>query len=215
MNKASFLSKHKSEIYVGIIVFLITSTITAIFNWFKISAPSIGKTALDFLLNIMYTLASQESHSSLIRSIISIAIYSYFAYVLSNCVKSFTLVREVNRGANYEEKEKQSKVSYQSNQKEKFRNNSDLKTRSKKLRNMSILLAFIILIFTLSLYYIYIIPNQVWNKFELDLTMIRPYVDEAEIEHLKSDWVCMRSRDDYLEIYQVINTIKQTNELPK
>ena len=45
--------------------------------------------------------------------------------------------------------------------------------------------------------------------------MITPYVEFEQINQLKSDWVCMRQKEDYLEIYEIINAVKEDNSLPK
>lgn len=58
-------------------------------------------------------------------------------------------------------------------------------------------------------------PSQLWSVFERDITMITPYVEFEQINQLKSDWVCMRQKEDYLEIYEIINAVKEDNSLPK
>ena len=52
-----------------------------------------------------------------------------------------------------------------------------------------------------------------YNKFSRDITKIAPYVEERDIKLLQSDWVRMRSKSDYDEIYEKINEIVETNEL--
>ena len=52
------------------------------------------------------------------------------------------------------------------------------------------------------------------NKFEQDIIKVTPYVEEKDIEKLKSDWVCMRSKSDYDVLYEYIDKIKTENKLP-
>lgn len=47
------------------------------------------------------------------------------------------------------------------------------------------------------------------------MVKIAPYVEEAEIIQLKSDWVCMRSKSEYDKIYKIIDQVKEEYLLPK
>ena len=57
-------------------------------------------------------------------------------------------------------------------------------------------------------------PMELSNKFEQDIIKVTPYVEEKDIEQLKSDWVCMRSKSDYDVLYEYIDKIKTENKLP-
>lgn len=40
-------------------------------------------------------------------------------------------------------------------------------------------------------------PFKLWERFELDLKVIAPYVEQGEIERLRSKWVLMKYQSDY------------------
>ena len=69
--------------------------------------------------------------------------------------------------------------------------------------------------FYLSAGFMVIEPMNLYNKFERDVTKITPYVEEHEIQKIKSDWVCMRNKSDYEKIYAFITQIEDTYLLPK
>lgn len=52
-------------------------------------------------------------------------------------------------------------------------------------------------------------PFKLWERFELDLKVIAPYVEEGEIERLRSEWVLMKYQSDYDEIYEYIQEIQE------
>ncbi|MCL2633553.1 MAG: hypothetical protein FWD34_03455 [Oscillospiraceae bacterium] len=52
-----------------------------------------------------------------------------------------------------------------------------------------------------------LIPSSQKSYFEREIIKITPYVEAHEIDMLKSDWVLMKSREDYLDIRNRINAI--------
>lgn len=59
-------------------------------------------------------------------------------------------------------------------------------------------------------------PMSLYNKFELDMVKIAPYIEREQVTQLRSDWVCMRSSQaDYDAIYEVIHQVSEENDLPK
>ena len=54
-----------------------------------------------------------------------------------------------------------------------------------------------------------------YSKFEKNLIAIRPYIEEQEYNLLKSKWVLMKGKNDYLIIDETITNIKKKNNLEK
>lgn len=89
------------------------------------------------------------------------------------------------------------------------------KEETSKTARRGIVLAILIMVilaFFTELFLLF--PLDLVDKFEHDITAITPYVEEPMVQQLESDWVCMRSENEYKEIYRVINEIKQEHDLP-
>ncbi len=85
---------------------------------------------------------------------------------------------------------------------------------SKKLVKVTIALVTTSILLYMSLTFTIYKPLSLASKFELDITMIYPYVEESKIHELKSDWVSMRSKAEYIEIYDYIKLVKEKFSLP-
>lgn len=211
-----FLNQHKSEILVGIIVFFITSILSLVINWFNTSVPLLGETVIDYAMNILYTTSAQQSDSTFIRDILSNLLWSSVIYILILSIKAFRLIGRSNKTLQqiaYIGNIKSQKVDLDTNSKVD-KNKNDLKVENTKLKKTTALLLILTFLLIFLVYFAYITPNQIWTKFEQDITLIKPYVHNSEIDELRSNWVRMRSKDDFTEIYAVINNIKQMNNLP-
>ena len=211
-----FLNQHKSEIFVGIIVFFITSILSLIIAWFNSSAPMIGETLWDYTMNVLYTASAQQSDSTFVRNILSNFLWTAVIYILIWSIKAFRIIGRANKTLQqiaHIENTKSQKVDLDANNKV-AKSKNDLKLESVKLKMATALLIILTFLLLFLVYFAYITPNQIWAKFEQDITMIKPYVDNSKIDELRSNWVCMRSENDYTEIYAVINDVKQTNNLP-
>ena len=58
---------------------------------------------------------------------------------------------------------------------------------------------------------------MMWDSFEIAITKITPYEKDTEIiKVLRSKWVSMNSKEDYLEIKEYIDAkIKEVDEIRK
>ena len=94
--------------------------------------------------------------------------------------------------------------------------NSSKVSKVKKKTNFARLNLFIstVLFVTHSIVFIYI-PVGIHMNFNRDITIIKPYTDTQTILLLESDWARMKSKEDYDKIYQVINEVKENNNIPK
>lgn len=90
---------------------------------------------------------------------------------------------------------------------------SATKDNGRKLKRMTIVLIVLILVLFILLTSFCYYPWRLWEKFELDITQIAPYTDIHTTQKLKSDWVSMTTKNDYISIYNQINNIKKENGL--
>lgn len=204
-------NNHKRELIVGIIVSIITSILWNIITWFVRESPKMGVTLLESLRNIFYRSAAIHTESSvsealwglLIGFMVGIIIVSAH-YIKQKVKKAIKKIEGDNKGNEKSEDNKENTIT----EKEKL----------KKIRKTNISLTFkliliiVLLIITVSSV---MIPTEIYKSFNRDMTMISPYVDNQEILLLKSKWVMMKSYDDYKEIYNIIDEIKEENNLSK
>ena len=91
---------------------------------------------------------------------------------------------------------------------------SNMIEKGKKSRKSAVLLTVFIIILYLYIIFFITTPMKLYNKFDQDMVKIAPYVDECMITQFKSDWVCMRSKEDYNAIYTLVDNILKENSLP-
>lgn len=185
-NIKEVIKKHKSEIIIG----LITSALWILIESLIKNAPKVGENILETILNYIYSNASRTSTSKLLAILLS----SITGFILGICTVSF-LHKYINN-------------------KSKNTNEASLKTQ-KKYKVESITLCVILVLYTVFVFWTFITPISKLSEFERNITMIKPYTNDKTVIMLESDWVRMRSKDDYDKIYETINKIKEENDLPK
>ncbi len=219
-----WLKKYKNDIFVGIVVFLITSFFSKIIHVFLEYAPSAGNSIIEKLRDFVYYQAGHQSSYSLNALLFHFVLYVWIFYLLNSISKGFFSVNKLDKAEKADKKiseiskanaieqglevvdEKEEKT--QKNRKKKNENSI-----SKKIRICLIVLSVITVIFVTFIYTYEIIPYTIWNSFELSTTKIAPYIIEDEEEVLRSKWVSMVSKNDYDEIKNYIEEIKEMNEL--
>ena len=217
-------NKYKKEIWIGVVVSIITAAIIKIGDWFVKVIPTIGTSIFETISNILYSSAATYSDNLILRIILlsgfsalvglstktitdGLMIYKAALRLEKNSKKfSEDKLNEINEQATAElESEKKSK---------KTETIPELVEKGKKA-GKSVVQFILITAFT----YLFIIffitaPMSLSNEFEHDIVKIAPYVEENDVKQLKSDWVCMRSKADYDELYKYIDKIKAENNLP-
>ena len=79
---------------------------------------------------------------------------------------------------------------------------------------IELVVGLILCVLTFLLFYIYIlIPTFQYNTYQMDMTKIKPYVTEDEIDLIQSKWVQIQCKEDYQEISKWIADVKQKNGL--
>lgn len=213
MNKIKKIwNDHKKEILIGIIVSIVTTVLWNIITWFVRESPKMGTTLFETLRNIFYRLAAMQTESSISEIILS----SFFGMTLGII---FGIVFSVR---NKVKKTIDKTKSIVNENDEKVDDNQDntltekelLRRIKKTTGSLTVLVVVFACVLVLAISSV-IIPADIYKKFNRDITMISPYVDNHEIVQLKSKWVLMKEYDDYKKIYYTIDEIKEINNLSK
>lgn len=216
--------KYKREIWVGVVVSIMTTAIIKFSEWFFAIAPSIGSSIFETTVNVLYSFAATFTDGFLLRIILfgglSLMAGASFSTIQKGMKiykstitleKKFKSIPEEKLNEIVAEKMLEEDAEKTKSQPERI---PTLIQQGKRIGKKSLAViiltavVFVLLIFTIS------IPMQLHNSFEQDLVKIAPYVEENTITQLKSDWVCMRSEAEYEEIYVTINNIKAEYSLP-
>lgn len=224
MSVKELYKKYKREIWVGVVVSLITSAIIKFGDWLLDVAPTVGTTISETLSNVLYSLAATYSD----RHLFKIVMMSAFSIMVASISKSVfdalklykTVIRIEKESAKYTEDEKKEKYD-KALSKDNSRANEDSVAKvkrhiheGKKLGKGAVATVFLLILMYLYCSFSIIAPMSLSDKFSQDIVKIAPYIEECDMKKLQSDWVCMRSKADYDKIYETINGVKKTHNLP-
>lgn len=216
--------KHKRDIWVGVIVSLITTAIIKLGDWFISVVPMVGTSIFETISNMLYSLAATHSDNLLLK----ILLMGGFSLLVGMSAKSMinglklyesTLRLEKTSKKISDERLEEMHEQVVTEREEKNGINSmqsfqELITEGKRLGRNAISLVIITILTYLFIIFFVTTPMSLSNEFEQDVVKIAPYVDEKDITQLKSDWVCMRSKADYDALYKYIDRVKIENDLP-
>lgn len=221
-----YLKNHKHEIIIGAVGSLIGAFIMGVGNWFISTAPKIGISILETVLNVIYTLAATQTSYSLIITITYYFVLSaflapiiipfgkalrVFVKILKTEHKLKTLSDESISVLNehttldlYDEPEPSKKEE----------ETIHILIKKQKQTIIQIIFACVSAIACCFFIILFVIaPAKLREKFDRDITIIHPYVEEQQVLQLKSDWLLMKSKSDYNSIYEYMNMIKEENDL--
>ena len=216
----ALLKSSKRDIIIGIVVFVLTSSLSALYHAIKNSAPEVAMSVLGLFRGIIYTSAAKQRSDSLLSLLISIGIGIGLSTFIMMVAKSLQLAnKEIKRN-----KMRVDKLGQPSQEKQETLSSSSIEMKgdpeetkialARKLKKITVGMIVLVVLAFFIFILICFLPNSLWNTFENDLTMIAPYSDSKTILTLQSDWVQMRTKEDYQAIYNTINEIKKSNSLP-
>ena len=212
----NLFSKYRSQIIVGVVVFLITEALGKLWSFIQSETPVVGSKIIKTLVDYVYYSAGQLTSEELIVSLLSIVLVTTAMLLLA---MSFSLYRRIRNEINDDEKEsnkiqldKLSDKELQKLIKENEERIEELKMKYKKnqrSRKKSSVFAMGLSVFML-LYFIafFYYPASLMTKFHRDITLITPYISEQEKNQLESDWIQMRGKTDYNNIIRIIESKK-------
>lgn len=218
-------NKYRREIWVGVVVSLITTAILKFGDWVIAVVPMVGITLFDTISNVLYSLAATHTDNLLLR----ILLFGSFSVLVGTVAKSsiegmklymltLQLEKKTKKCSTEEIKKIDEKVAAeQNNEAKQSKPNGILETiqKGKRIGKSAIQIVILTIFFYLFLTFFVTTPMSLYNKFQQDVVKIAPYVEAYEVTKLQSDWVCMRSKADYDEIYTVIDQVIDENALPK
>lgn len=218
--------KYKREVIVGVVVSLITAVLVEGINRIIDIAPEIGPSIIVTIKNMIYSIAATQSDTFLptliICGILGALLGQYIRAIFkgfSTLFSSLKLERIVKQS--FQGKTDILDESIASIIQANLKKDTDTKSINEIIKSGKQAGSFAIVIFILFVAsYAFVIlcvvtPSNIYSRFQRDVTMIYPYVNEKSVRQLQSDWVCMRSEADYIEIYEYINEIKVANSLPR
>ena len=217
------MKKYRREIIVG----TITCAIWYVLQQAITSAPQTGKSVLATIQNYIYSCAAQTSSNSILLLVFVILLSLWLSFVISPVIVRIINYKQ-NRAIkkcemslkNLEENIENKGDNNVDNEAEIYRITKELAELKKKTENSERKrkVSGVILSIIVSAYLVYItisaiIPIVVLDMFIRDIQMIRPYTDSKTVSMIESDWTRMKSKEDYDDIYSVINSIKKENSL--
>ena len=216
----SWCKKHANEILVGVICTIITTIFFNICDSIKEIGPNAGTSLFRFFSNCFFTTLSKTTETSILPLLFSILIGIAVACVIDIVVKGLTLSRIIledgkdiiplsndNKGINVSDGKKTINEEPKTEPK-------DIIKHGKKIRILTILCATVFVFYLVGIVSFAILPNVIWREYQRDITKISPYIEQQELDIIKSDWVCMQNKDDFNDIYKRIDKVKQKYKLP-
>jgi hypothetical protein len=218
-------NKYKREIWVGVVVSLITTAILKFGDWVIAVVPKVGVTLFDTISNVLYSLAATHT-DNLLTSLLLFGSFGVLAGTFANpaiegtklYIKTLRLEKKAKKYSTEEIKQLDEEIAAEQNNHEKeAKSEGILETiqEGKRVGKSAIHLVIVAILTYLFLTFFVTKPMNLYNKFEQDMIKIAPYIEAEQVTQLRSDWVCMRSQADYDEIYDVINQVIEDNNLPK
>lgn len=217
------IKKYKRDIIIGIVASIVASLIIGIGNWCISAVPKMGSSIIETLINIKYTLAANQTKNSLSIILLSCVmgcfagtVFALFHSAVHTLIETLKLKKVLNTIPDeVKDKLNSSSTTQEISKKDKKEKESvdELIQRSKHTSLQSILGCIILIVSMVFFAETIIAPASIRDMFEIDIEMIYPYVEEKDIFQLKSDWVLMKSKDDYIAIYEYVDRIKEENAL--
>ena len=220
MKLKEWIKKHSGEILVGVVVSIITAVVMKGAEWIKEIVPTAGNSAWKFFLNAFFSAAAKATETSLITFMFSAFVGIAIVYIFNLLSKALGATKEAIATAEDIVKDintSHGKVDKKGNKITTTEIETEAKNiiqDAKKGRKIAVAgIAFFVFYFCYILVFDFL-PHKVWNYYQRDLLKIAPYIEQQELDEIKSDWVCMQSKEDYDRIYERINEIKTEYDLP-
>lgn len=215
-----WIIKYSKEILISVIVSLITAGIIKGIDWLKEFAPTAGNSLWSSLSRYFFTSVAKTTDTTLITLLFSLLIGATIAYTMGLVFEGFRMSRKSIKESERIIKEV-SETSVRENKpvrediKKEIVNEAEKTIKDgKKIRKLLIAMVAFFVVYFASMITFDIIPHAMWNDYQRDLIKIAPYIDQHDLDVIKSDWICMQSKEDYDKIYERINQMKEKHNLP-
>ena len=190
--------KYTKEIVIGVVSSILTAVVLSWWDRITLVAPQIGKSFLSTVINAVYANAATYTSDTFSASVL---ILFYFLPVFFLFGAHWVILERLVK-----------------NRKKQAGKDDKKRIGEKKHKNEWV--AIICKICSLCLLCAMAVvcvwkPINLRVEFERDIVIIAPYVEEHDVLQLESDWMCMKSKEDYDRIYMLINNVKDNQSLPK
>lgn len=212
-----------NNIVLGVITTLICNLLQHAFN----NIPLVGKSLISTIQNFVISSAAHVSPNTIIIMtmefllgfFLSFTIVTLFSNVVFNKRKKKynklkSNIIDINsridkNSANYEPLKNDLEKASQELEAVKNENINSI----HRIKFLGIILAIIIFFYVVYITISLVIPIILLDQFNRDIQLIKPYSDSNTIMVIESDWIRMKTLDDYNNLYSVINEIKADNFL--
>jgi len=212
--------KYSKEILLSVVVSVITAGIINGAEWIAEVTPTAGNSVWRFLSNSFFHSAAKMTETSLITCVFALltGIAISVILVLTNNAlgvtkKAISTAENILRDVHNPQPEVDD-AGPEITSAEITAEANDIIKKVKRGRILLIVCVVFFAIYFGDILAFGYLPHGLWNDYQRDLLKIAPYVEQQEIDMIKSDWMCMQSKEDYDEIYERINRIKNEYELP-
>ena len=225
---------YRKDLLIGVMASILASAILWTSEWLFKVVPQIGNALPVAIENIVYTKAASVTVYTpflltlrLATIIVLTAIFLAVFILATQKLHKKELERDESIAADTKEKTRKSienitptTAEQQANYIRKIRRKTYmLKKKTKRIHIRILLLIEVTVLLAVFLLGIFIIfvqkPIELKKNFDLELQIISPYVDDSMITKLKSDWVLMYSKEQYREIYTVIDKILEEHRISR
>ena len=213
-----WLKKNRDGLIVGIVSSILFTLLLKISKNILALPP---EKWYSFFQNYLYKLAAKQTNASISEHTLVLIITVSIGALIPSLIKSFQIVNETNIIIRMKETNATDKPTEELSDEEiklirqynkiKRKANKSVKGEVKEVkRGFFVILILLIMIMAIAISCFYY-PWAMWKTFQLDIIQISPYTDETVIKMLKSKWVSMDEKKEYIEIYDQINSIKLEN----
>jgi len=220
MKIKEWIEKHAKEVLIGVIVSVITTGIIKGLEWITEITPTAGNSLWRFFSNSFFSAAARMTQTSLITFLFSalIGVAIVYVYVLLSKALGVTKKAIVNaKDILGDIDNPKTRVSEERKKITTAAIKNEAENIIKDAKKGRIITIVGIVIFVLYFAYIFLfnlLPHGLWTDYQRDLLKIAPYIEQQDLDIIKSNWVCMQSKEDYDNIYKRIDAIKNEYDLP-
>ncbi len=214
------IKKYSREIIVGVIVSILTTIVIKAWDWIIDIAPQVGSNIIETIDNLTYSFAAQMSSITLLWISFSCVSSAFLGFIISTISRGFETYIETRKL----EKEVKKMTDEQIEAAELSLYKQDITTthtnyikdsisHGKRVGKSALFCTILLFIVYVMINTFVLQPSHLREKFTQDITIITPYVECGVVQKLESDWILMRNRDDYEAIYEIVDNIKEQNDL--
>lgn len=218
MKIVGIIKKYKNPILLSIAGAAIWELLRRILSLFIAVAPTAGNSIFGILRDSMYYCAAMQSQISITNDISGVMSAMFIAVALIEVILVIKLKNRIAKIEKYDREASEKKDTERDYKKERS-DKIDILFASKKKRDSRFLkrLLIFICVYFLIFFVFHVtyasIPAFMFEMFDRNITIITPYVDEHDIDILRSKWASMRTKADFDEINTYIMQVREENNI--